>query len=116
MPARQRAVAGKTTHQLVSGLKRRRGQLRLDQTPEHARVVFDEIDGRQQRSPVEIATEPQLEVIRFGKPVEIDWTVQSQTTPWCRWPDRDNCRLRRIAANEVGDPFCEASELFRGFD
>ena len=81
MPACQRAVARKTPHQLVSGLEWRRGQLGLDQTPEHACVVFDQIDGSQQRGPVKIATEPQLEVIRFGKSVEIDRTVQRQAAP-----------------------------------
>ena len=56
----QRAVAGKPPHQLVSRFERRRGQLGLHEPPQHARVVLDEIDGRQQRRPVQLAAEPQL--------------------------------------------------------
>ena len=77
MPSGQRAIAGETAHQLVPGFERRRGQLRLEEPPEHARVVLDEIDGGQQRRPVEIATEPQLQVVRFGELVEIDRPVQA---------------------------------------
>ena len=116
VPACQRAIAGKTAHQLVSGLERCRGQLRLEETPEHAGVVLDEIDGRQQRRPMEIAAESQLEVIRFRELVEIDRPVQRQ--PAARRGGQTatiaGCSaspLRRSATRLASRPSCFAASM-----
>ena len=87
MPPRQRAIARKPAHQLVPRFERRRGQLRLHEPPEHPRVILDEIDGRQQRRPVQLAAEPQL--------------ADSSIPRACR--DRsDGTAPGRIAAREAG--------------
>ena len=112
----QRAVAGKPPHQLVARFERRRSQLRLQEAPEHPGVLLDQIDGRQQRRPMQLAAESQLQVVRLRQLVEIYRPVQPQAASSFDRPHGDHRRFQRILihpANQNRHARGQQSELIR---
>ena len=80
--------------------------------------MLDEIDGRQQGGPVQIAAEPQLQIVRFRKLVEVDRPVQREAASGRGRTDGDDRRLLALvnAAHEIRHPLRQLPELFRRFD
>ena len=114
----QRLIARQTPHQLISRLERGGRELRLEQAPEHARVILDEIHSRQQRRPVQLAAEAKLEVVRVSELVEVDRPVQRHPAPARRGPQRDDGRrlALRLAARQIRHALRQAPQLAGGVD
>ena len=116
VPPRQRAIARESSHQLVACFKGSGAQLRLQEPPQHSRMALDQIDGGQQRRPVQLPAEAQLQVVRLRQLVEVERPVQRQAAPATGRPHRKHRRVVRIlveATSEDRDAHCQRRKLIR---